>query len=405
MNKVRVENYCRIEESGEYSTGQYRLIGINQLMRAEFIHEPTGIANWNKILGNTLNVLWLRRPIDRLVSQHAMISRWTDEECGGPGSPHWQLREVAHEGFLAFLRDPTLAAHRNRFNGVTGFLQLGDRSVATMWDSQRFHEHERSRRKAVEIALRNLQEMHFVGFVETFSQSFHALSKVIGWPEDGPPVSVNVHNTSSASLTAEELEAAQPSIELDEEIYAAAQKLVEDRQGNHPDHVKMATPRRFEQERIGPRESIIVHPGGNEFVSGWYSCERNGSKLSRWSGPAPISKIALHVEKGRDLFIRARISEARSIAQLNRLTCKVDGCDIALTTRLVGPHDVMIEGVIEGSKLNPSDKLLWITFDCGETEKAAAAGDARKLGLEFCEVEVGPNDNYAGSSLALLPFG
>lgn len=404
MNKAKVDSICRIEDSGEYSTGYYRLVAIDRLMRAEFIHEPNGVANWNKILGNTFNVLWLRRPIDRLVSQHAMILRWTDEECGGPGSLHWNLREVAKRGFLAFLRDPSTTAHCNRFNGVTGFLQLGDRTVASIWESDRFSDHEKTRRKAVEIALKNLNDMHFIGFVETFAKSFDALSKAIGWPEAGPPVSVNVHNTSSANLTEEELEAARPNVELDEEIYAAALKLVEDRHGNHPDHVRMATPNRFLQERVGPRESAIVHAGGTEFVSGWYSCEKNGDKLSRWSGPSPISKIALHLEKSRDLFIRARISQARSMHQLNRLSCKVDGRDVVLTPRIIGPHDMVVEGVIKASKLNLSDKLLWIAFDCGKTERACASDDVRELGLEFCEVEVGPNEHYAASSLALLPY-
>ena len=404
MSKVGVERHLRVEENVEYSTGRPMLPTIDRLMRAEFIHDPAGMANWNKVLGNTINVLWLRRPVDRIVSQHAMISRWTDEECGPLGSDNRALRDLAHEGLEAFMISDNMLAHRLRFNGITGFLQLGDRTAASLWENGRFAEHEPSRRKGLEIALRNLADMHFIGFVETFDQSFEAMTQAIGWPTNDKPHAMNVFRTGAANLTEAEMAALGPAAELDEEIYAAALKLVEERQAGGAAAMRMATPNRMQEERIGPRRSLIAHAGGNEFIEGWYSCEKNGEKLSRWSGPSPQSSIALHVEKGRDLFIRVRISQARSMTQLNNLTCKVDGFDVKLTSRIVGPHDLIFEGAIRASKLNLSDKLLWIVLDCGETQRAAHSLDTRHLGVELCEVEVGPNENYASSSLSLLPF-
>jgi len=58
---------------------------IAALLRAELIHDPFGVHDWKGLLGNTVDVIFLRDPVERLWSEwRPSTAAWSPQRGPGP---------------------------------------------------------------------------------------------------------------------------------------------------------------------------------------------------------------------------------------------------------------------------------------------------------------------------------
>ncbi|MFM7520545.1 MAG: hypothetical protein ACKO9B_08765, partial [Planctomycetota bacterium] len=86
---------------------------IAALLRAELIHDPFGVHDWKGLLGNTVDVIFLRDPVERLWSEWRMITRWDDALVAARDDRYRRLRDIARSGFASFLAVPGAPAFGN----------------------------------------------------------------------------------------------------------------------------------------------------------------------------------------------------------------------------------------------------------------------------------------------------
>jgi hypothetical protein len=93
------------------------------ILRAEFLHDPYGIHDWKALLGNTLDVIFLRDPVARLHSEWRMITRWDDALVASRDDRYRRLRAVVHQLAVPaekFLADSHLVLGKDRRQGLAG---------------------------------------------------------------------------------------------------------------------------------------------------------------------------------------------------------------------------------------------------------------------------------------------
>ncbi len=55
---------------------------------------------------------------------------------------------------------------------------------------------------------------------------------------------------------------------------------------------------------------------------------------------------------------------------------------------------IILDAVIRYEKLNKMNDILHIEIDCAETIISKDPSDSRRLGIEICEIEIGPRDQF-----------
>lgn len=382
----------RIEDYGFTSTGHRDLRDLNRLLRAKFIHDPSGTADWDALLGNCTQVTWLRDPVERVASQIQMVARWTDEEASSVEAR--LMRDVARRGVIPFLELDHDVIHGTVFNGITWFFQFADDATRRLWTGKKFRGLSQLEERAYHNAIRNIERMDFIGFVETFDDSFLAMRRLLGL--NGAPV-LQHHNVRrhGVKCSAEERQAILPFVELDHAIYEHAQKLAAERQGYLAGSDPIPAP------DLVPA-SVLMSADTFTGGSGWHVCEINGAKISRWAGPGDQASISFAIRKDRDLYVRLRISDYISADQINALHFSIDGTPVGVNIHALMDNGFAAEAWIEADKLDQASPFLQLDIHFGRSRKSTDNRDERKLGVEVCELEAGPFEAYRpGSVLGL----
>jgi hypothetical protein len=405
---VRENRIFLLEEFSQQSDGLYEPAMIDSLLRAEFIHDPFGCTDWKALLGNGLNITWLRDPADRLISNIRMLARLSNEEVGETGSPHYRLRDLARAGTEAFLNDATVFADFAGFNLFTRVMQLGCPETKMLWETHDLSDSKALQDLAMATAMNNLAKMDFIGTVENFDEDLADLQLMLGRPFSQPHGHMNAAPSTAdtqSNISPEERALTEPFVHIDRQIYQAALAMIAQRKAD-PDYratLEKST-ERYLQQRIGPRLSELVDASEDMFTGSWYACEHNGDALDRWIGPQNKGGVPFYVEKTRDLYFRFRIVAARDALNLDALVVRFDGVQTPFEMHPLPNGHSIVEGIIPMGSMNSLDALLWLEIDCGPTQRPVDPHDDRWLGLCIAELEVGPQEKYSLGSLTALPI-
>ncbi|WP_189485131.1 sulfotransferase family 2 domain-containing protein [Asticcacaulis endophyticus] len=384
-------DFClRLEDFPTNDFGLRKLRQLDPVIRARFIHDPSGMTDWNAALGNTLNLTWLRDPVDRAASQINMISRWTDEEASNEKLR--TLRDAAKDGIAAYLNAGLDLGYQNIFNGITAYFQFSDPSARPLWLQSKSAGLNALESRALEIALSNFEKMDFIGIVESFDAHFQHMCAVMGVQ---PPQSLQAHNVNPAKsrCTDEDRELLLPYVQLDMQIYnRALEKTAELPWVPAPPKAEYLTP---------PRGYIL---SGEDYLSGdgWHVCERNGHKISRWTGPGDSSALSLMIDKSDGLFMRLHVADFMHPEQVNALYLMVDGVKTGVNITPINNNGFIVEAWATPDQLDHSTARLDIAIHYGFSQKSKNSGDDRILGLEISEFEVGPLPEYQPDSILNL---
>ncbi|WJY16237.1 sulfotransferase family 2 domain-containing protein [Pectobacteriaceae bacterium CE90] len=369
----------------------------NLLARVRFIHDPYGSWTWSDKVSNVATMCFLRDPLDRLVSNWWMIHRWTDKEIAAfPDGEH--IRDLARNNPALFFSSNHPRYRYLNWNRITCHLACAPNEYREAWrtdslDSTDFRAFVR--RKAEET----LRSLSFIGFKEDFERSLSALQLWLALPPDQPqPLNIHASYQQKPNLTEEAIEAANRLIDLDQEIVAIARELYDEQidrfQATYGVNFESAAEDNYRRALTSPAGWTVVDMSKPLNGTGWHCRERNGNKFSRWIGPTPTATIDIPLRKDRDIFVRFRVTNILSARQVDKLTLKVDGQLVTLHRWSESTFVVVFDAVIPKQTLSQSDEILRLTIDCAETITTADPNDGRQLGLEICEIEVGPSDGF-----------
>lgn len=398
MGISNVNKISRLELHQKYSYKSLNSNVINEVFRAEFIHDPIGVIDWKSIFGNGFNVLWLRDPVERLISQIKMISRWTDLEVVNSSHSNYQLRELARMGVEAFLTSNLFEAHQNRFNGITSYLQLNDPRARALWHSSHLIGASSLNKVAMEIAFDNIEKMDFIGFVDSFEDDFKCMRSLLGNSYSERMARLNSYSNSFdvLQLSTSEIELLNDAVHIDRQVYDYAKKISIERKSSlvYSEAFMSANVNQI-KKIIGPTESVTLYAGDSSFIDGWHPCELNSNNYSRWSFLGSRSLISAHIEKNRDLYFRIRVVDVANISYLNNLKIYFDDYCVNYCVHLLPNNNLILDGIVlTDFFLKSNDEILWINFDFGFILPSNNFSDGRQLAICVAEIEIGPSEKY-----------
>ncbi|MBX9447365.1 sulfotransferase family 2 domain-containing protein [Dickeya chrysanthemi] len=367
----------------------------NRLARARFIHDPFGSWYWSEKISNVATICFLRDPLDRVVSNWWMVHRWTDEEVAV--IPDGELiRDLARHDQVAFFSHPQ--CQYINWNQITCQLACAPGEYRQAWqtgspNNPDFRAFVRQR------AEKTLRSLSFIGFQEDFKRSLSALQLWLSLPPDQPqPLNIHASKQQKPSLSEEAIAAANQLIDLDREIVAIARELYDEQMARFEATYGMdfasAAEDNYHKALIRPAGWTVVDMSQPLNGTGWHCREQNERKFSRWMGPTPTATIDIPFRKDRDLLVRFRVTNILSARQVDELTLKVDDYAALLHQWSESTFVVVFDAVIPQQELNHANDILRLTIDCAETITMTTPGDGRQLGLEICEIEVGPSDAF-----------
>lgn len=368
---------------------------VAALVRTEFIHDPFGVHDWKTLLGNAVDVIFLRDPVERLHSEWRMIARWDDALVDGRDSRYRRLRDVARRGFAPFLALPGAAAFGN---AVACHLAFGDPVLGEVHAACDAGGEPAA--PLLDLLDARLAAIDVVGFVETFDDSFAELVARLGCAP--PRGRVQVHNVHAASqgVSAEERRLAEACTVVDRRLFDAARRRAAGRGREDRRALEEAATARHDAAVLAPPDSLLVDMGEGIRSDGWHPCEVNGRKRARWTGPGPRSALHLRIDRRRPLALRVRVGNHLRSAQVDRLQLLADGVPLATDHWVLPPFDHLFEATIPPAPDTPP--RLVVELDCAETHAPPDRSDTRLLGVEVEEVEVGPSERYSPRSLESL---
>ncbi|WP_038912838.1 sulfotransferase family 2 domain-containing protein [Dickeya zeae] len=369
----------------------------NQLARARFIHEPFGSRIWPNHISNAATLCFLRNPLDRLVSNWWMVHRWTDEEA-----THFPdgilIRDLAQNNPALFFSSNHPQCQYLNWNRISRHLACAPREYLEAWrtDSLDSKDFRAFIRKRAEETLRSLS---FIGFQEDFERSLSALQLWLSLPPDQPqPMNIHASKQHKPKLSEEAVAAANQLIDIDQEIVAIARELYDEQmarfQATYGMDFANAAEDNYHKALIRPAGWTVVDMSQPLNGTGWHCREQNERKFSRWMGPTPTATIDIPFRKDRDILVRFRVTNILSARQVDELTLKVDDYAALLHRWSESTFVVVFDAVIPQQELNHANDILQLTIDCAETITMTTPGDGRQLGLEICEIEVGPSDAF-----------
>lgn len=370
--------------------------GVDRLaaiLRAEFLHDPFGVHDWKTLLGDAVDVLFLRDPVERLRSEWRMIGRWDDALVAGRDDRYRRLREVARRGFADFLALPGAATFGN---AVACHLAFGppvlDEVRAACASGREPPE------ALVDLLDGRLAAIDVVGFVEEFDDGFAALAARLGCLSGEAIQSHNVH-AATHPLDHGEAALAESCTRLDRRLFAAARRRAA-RHAHGREALRDEARERYRARLVEPPASVLVDMGEGIPAAGWHPCEVNGRKRSRWTGPSPRAGLDLRIDRRRPLAIRFRVGNHMRSAQVDGLRLFADGRELPVDHWVLPPFDHFFEATVPAAPEGPP--TLALAFDCVDTFAPVDRSDGRLLGVEVEEIEVGPVDRHRPRSLGAL---
>lgn len=387
------EQCLYMEEHSSWMEAGNNKLDPDRLARAHFIHDPYGAWNWKERVSNAATFGFLRDPLDRLISNWWMVQRWTDQEASAfPDGLH--IRDLACNQPADFFSSHHPQCRYLNWNRIASHLACAPREYAEAWQKDALDSKE-FRTFMMKRAEKTLRSFSFIGFKEDFARSLSALQLWLSLPPEQPqPLNIHASDKQKPKLNEEALTAASQTIDLDQQLVAIARELYEEQmerfQARYGMDLPHAAEKNYNDALVRPAEWTVINMSQPLNGTGWHCRERNGNKYSRWIGPTPIATIDLPFRKEQDLLVRFRVTNILSSPQADNLTLEVDGHAVPLYRWSEDTFIVAFDAVVPLQAQNQSDAILRLKFNCAETILMTDPNDGRRLGLEVCEIEVGP---------------
>lgn len=397
-----------MEESSSWEDMENSRFDSGRLARTKFFHDPYGLWDWKSRTPNTVAFTFLRDPLDRLISNWWMIQRWTDQEASStPGG--LEVRDLAVNNAVGFFSPNHQHCQFRNWNNIARHLACDYKAYEEAWRNRTLDSKE-FRRHVISRAEKTLLSLSFIGFQEDFPRSLSALQLWLSLPPDQPqPLNINASNKQKPKLSEEAIDAASQSIDLDQKLVSIARELYEEQmerfQAAYGMDLSHAANERYNKALVRPPAWKVVDMSQPLNGTGWHCRERNGEKYSRWIGPTPVATIDLPLRKEDDILVRFRVTNILSIRQADNLTLEVDGQAVQLHRWSESEFVVVFDAIVPLAQLNQNDVILRLKFNCAETITMTSSHDDRKLGLEICEIEVGPLEAFIPRSAGTPDVG
>lgn len=364
---------------------------VAALSRAEFIHDPFGVHDWKALLGDAVDVIFVRDPVERLWSEWRMIARWDDALVDARGAPYRRLRDVAREGFAPFLSLPGAAAFGN---ALACHLAWGDPLLGAVQAACRAGGAIAEEVFAPLDA--RLAAIDLVGFVDAFDDGLMALVARLGCP---PPERVQAYNVHAAAapLSAAERALAETCTALDRRLVDAARRRAAAAPREAADELRRRAAEASLARVVGPPAGLIVDMGEGFVGGGWHPCEVNGRRRTRWTGPQHEATLVLRVERSRPLACRIRVGNHLHPGQVDRLVIRADGEPCEVDHWVLPPFDHVYETTIPADPA--AGGVLRLSIDAGPPVAPPDPADTRLLGVEVAEIVLAPAGRLVPRSL------
>lgn len=392
---LKMENFA--DANRDFSKVPHDLVS-----RAGFIHDPSGVTDWKTKQGAITTLAFFRDPVARLVSEWQMVCAWPDAAMA-TSEELARCRADARAGFRSYLLSSEPRLTESSWNQMAAHLLLGDEELSERRKTLEFLSNPEFPKLVRQRALDNLSRIDLIGLTERFDESLLLLCLAMEWPDPRPLQKHNVRNTAwlRQEIDASTLQLAEARTAIDRDIHGEACRMFEARLASlgHPTQAQLKElVDRAARERAGRQSRWRLHAMDEPFVgTGWQGREINGPKFSSWMGPAPRATLELAIDKRSDLLLRLRCTNWMRLELLENLAVSADGAHLAtdIWNHPSGCH--YVDCVVEQRCLDATRPLLKIELDCGSV--ASPDGDPRSLGLEFCEIEVGPRGLFNARQL------
>lgn len=397
QNYFSSERCLFVEEYEDLADFASNETSSNLLARAHFIHDPFGTWNWSDKLANVRTLCFFQDPLDRLISDWWMINRWTDEEAeSSPDGVY--IRDLARNDPKGFFSSTHPEVGQLSWNRIAQNLACAPQSARQALengtlDSPEFRSFIRER------AEKTLRSLSFIGFQDDFERSMQAMQLWLALPPELPqPLNVHKSAQRKPTLSEEALQIARARIDLDIELVAMAHELyqiqMERFQATFGDDFASAANQSYLKNLDSTPKWSVIDMAGPLNGTGWHCREINGSKHSRWIGPAPEATFDALIDKENDLLLRIRVTNILEASQIDNITVTIDGNPVEVHKWMESPFVVVCDAVIHKQNLDRSSNVLRGVINCNKTVLITDPNDGRRLGLEISGIEIGPLDKF-----------
>ena len=366
-------------------------------------HMGYSLVNYLPVKPRTM--VMLRDPMERAVSHFEYISR-------DPAHPRHRIIHERKLGLKDYLLDPELSAEVTNAQ-VRPLAHVADRGtlkelLAGSDDQAGFARVWRRRIKDVlppddellDVALRRLEAVDFVGTAETLDKGMEVAAWLLGAPtgQSLPSLNVNPGRTRLADLPADVLELLEQATVLDRRLYARGRELF----------ARQYRKMRDGEEAGAPVAACPVVPEAQadrlvlDFRQplcgrGWHQRELvPGKGILRWSGPGRFSDIHVALPERRDYLIQVVLADWLNDEFLSELKLTVD--DKPIPSRLLQQQEeTRLEADLNASFLGPAGHGLRLGLMLPYTGVSGQGGEerinhchARKVGVAVYRFEIIP---------------
>lgn len=414
FNEDKICNiHTLVDANPSYQTKSLLLYAEKNILNSHFVHDPFGITL--TLTDTQINRLsFFRKPIPRLISHWHMICRWHDHEVINLPKEFLEIRQIARTSFKDFL-DAIKNQHpvvRHLHNFYVNHLLYNNISLRNEY--YKFPLNPDNLKKYKSSCDAALAKFDFIGLVEDYDSSLLRLNAHLNIPPALQLQRLNVHRSDKliSRLDEETSHLLAEILSLDEYIYQRATEIYTSQKekffqaiGNTQD-ITTWVQNKYEQtlweQNLAKQTHATVLMSQALKGSGWHARERNGQKISRWTGPTAQAYLDIALDRSRPLIFILRISNYLSIQQIQNLKISVDNMPLQNIKISIGGYSLKAANkinlartvVVKGKlKKNNIKSLTRFTIHTGYTLKNNDTDDQRLLGIEILDLTITPQKN------------
>jgi hypothetical protein len=274
----------------------------------------------------------------------------------------------------------------------------------------------------LERAIARLESCAFFGLVERFEESMALMCHTFGWPPVGPVQKLMVapEKQSGDGLTDQQIEKIRSLNALDEQLYAWAERVFNERlaamRGDlarfapggrvSPDadlrpllDARYASARAARDER--PRERVRIDFDEPLWGDGWHRREASAhdGTAFRWTGPATESTVDVAVDRSADLRVTLCLINAIAPDVEQAVRLFADEHEVDLHAIAAPSHGRVVQGLIPARPPGRPPRFTRLRLTCPRVASPhsidRANPDTRDMGVAVNWIDLAPAASMA----------